>query len=300
MDKLGIAIDHDPDHSKEHPCAGAVEGSFVVADQAAMLNQPSEGPLDDPSLGKDVESRFCRDSLDDFDLCSRVEATDPAGELRSAESPIGPNPFEPMTAENRSKKLLGSAAFGGVGRGNGHAQKPTQCIDANEAFAALGLFARIVAHQPAVCVGAHALAVDDPCAGLFVFALQSPQHLAQERIDTLQQPRTRPASKVVVDGFPSRKIFWQHAPRTATLENIENGVEHPPQASAGTSSSPRGGKQRREDMPLEVGDTGFVLVLSDFHRSKTAARNRSRRPRLPKSTPFYSPIPFFRQSLSKK
>lgn len=292
MDKLGIAIDHDPDHGKEHPGVGAVEGSFVVADQAAMLNQPSEGPLDNPSLGKDAESGFRRDSLDDFDLGSRVEAPDPAGELRFAESPIGQNLFEPMTAENRSKKLLGSAAFGGVGRGNGHAQKPTQCIDTNEAFAPLGLFARIVTNQPAVRVGAHALAVDDPCGGLFVFALQSPQHLAQERNDALQHPRKRPASKVVVGGFPSRKIFWQHAPGTTTLENIENGVEHSPQARAGTSSSPRGGKKRREDMPLEVGDTGFVLVLSNFHRSKTAARKRSRRAQLPQSSSFYYLTPF--------
>ena len=103
-----------------------------------------ECPLDNPSLGKDVESGFCRDSLDDFDLGSHAEAIDPAGEFRSAESPIGPNLFELITAENRSKKLLGSAAFGGVGRGNDHAQKPTQCVDTNEAFAHLGLLARIV------------------------------------------------------------------------------------------------------------------------------------------------------------
>jgi len=100
----------------------------------------------------------------------------------------------------------------------------------------------------------------------------------------------------MVNGFSNREIFWQHAPRAATLENIENGVEHPPQARAGTASSPRSGKQMRKAMPLEVGDTGFVVVLSDFHRSKTAARKMSKRALLSISTFFFLNV-IFRQAL---
>lgn len=275
MENLGIAIDHDADHGEEHPGCGAVEGLFVVANQAAMLDEPSECALDNPSLGKNVKSGFCRDAFDDFHRGRSAATTDPAGELRSAEAPIGPNHFESMTPKNRAKKFLGPAAFGGVGWGDCHTQKPTQRIDTNEAFAAFGLLARIVADWPAVRVGTHALAVDDRSTGLFASAFQSPQQSAQSRIDALQQPRTRPASEVVVNGFPTWEIFGKHTPRTATLENIKNGVEHPSQTRAGMSSSPCARKQTREDMPVEVGDTGFVLVLSDFHRSKTAARKRS-------------------------
>lgn len=186
MEDLGIAIDHDTDHGEEHPCGGAVEGLFVAANQAAVLDEPSECPLDNPSLGKNVKSGFCRDSFDDFHRGSSAETTDPAGQLRSAESPIGPDLFESMPTKNRAKKFLGPAAFGGVGRGNCHTQKPTQCIDTNEAFAAFGLLARIVADWPAVRVGTDALAVDDRSTGLFAFAVQAPQQSAQSRIDALQ------------------------------------------------------------------------------------------------------------------
>ena len=122
MERLGIAIDHDTDHGKENPSSGALRGSFVVADQTAMLNNPSDSPLDNPALGKDVESGVCRDSFDDLDFGRGSLTRNPVGELRAAESPVGPDFAESLSAKDGLKKFLGSGSFGHIGRRDGHSQ----------------------------------------------------------------------------------------------------------------------------------------------------------------------------------
>ena len=162
---------------------------------------------------------------------------DPAGQLRSAESSIGPNLLDSMIAKNRTKNLLGPTAFDDIGRSSCHTHRPTQCIDANGAFVSVSLLGRIVAHWPTVRVGTDALAMHGPRTGLFAFAVYTPQQLVRTRIYALQQTRQRPASKVAPNVFPIRKIFWKYTAGTATFENIDKGVEHSAQARAGTPSS---------------------------------------------------------------
>ena len=44
-----MATEHDAENQgEEHPCGDVVEGLFVVAEQATMLVEPSECPLDNP------------------------------------------------------------------------------------------------------------------------------------------------------------------------------------------------------------------------------------------------------------
>jgi len=49
-------MDHETDHHKEDPDCGAPWGVFVIARQAAMLNNPGEDPIDNPELARVMES----------------------------------------------------------------------------------------------------------------------------------------------------------------------------------------------------------------------------------------------------
>ena len=295
MGKLGIAIDHDTDHGEKHPRSCAHRGAFVVADQTAMLNHPSECSFDNPALGKDVESGFCGDTLDDLDCGRRLPMGNPVGELRATETTVGPDFFESMASKDRLEKFLGSGSLGNIGWRDGHSQQPAEGVDADKSFAALDFLSSIVTHQPAMPAGTHALAVDDPCGGLVASAVESPQYFAQAGIDGLQQTGARPGSKVVIDGLPCGKIFRQQSPRAAAFEHIKHCIEHPPQAGPGSTERPCPGKQGRNDMPLEVRNAGWIL--SDFHRSKTAARKGFGLAGFSKSTPFQLTTFIFRQPL---
>ena len=295
MERLGIAIDHDTDHRKENPSSCALRGSFVVADQTPMLNNPSESSLDNPALGKDVESGFRRDSFDDLYFGRGSLTRNPVGELRAAESPVGPDLAKSLSAKNRLKKFLGPGSFGHIGRRDGHSQEHPQSVDANKSLATLDFLSRIVTHRSAMPIGTNALAVDDPRAGVVASAIQSSHQFAQTGIDGHQYARARPRSKVVIDGFPCRKIFRQQAPGTPAFEHKQHRIEHTPQTGSRPTQTPCLGKHGRKDMPLKVRYAGWIL--SDFHRSKTAARKGSEPACFSMSTPFQLATFIFRQPL---
>src|SRR5512133_4176132 len=70
------------------------------------------------------------------------------------------------------------------------------------------------------------LTIDDPCAGLrispLLFAHLPPQGLQ----DVLPDPFALPATEVVVNSAPRRKLMRQQAPRAAAAQDVEDGIDN--------------------------------------------------------------------------
>ena len=266
----GILIEHEADHGEKYPSASGVCRPFIIPNKPTVINEPSESALNNPASRQNIETWFIGDASDDFNYTSWAFASHPAGKFRTTETAIGPDFSEFELVEHGREQFLGSTAFGSVSRKNGNAQNPAKNVDANEAFAALGLFSRIIANWASMRARAYSLAVNYASTGRFAPADKAPQNLAQAGIDGFQQVRAAPGAKVVVNRFPSRKILWHHPPRTTTFQNIKNTIKHSSQTGPWATSPARRRKQGRYDMPLEVSNAGFVL--RNFHRSNSAAR----------------------------
>lgn len=211
-----------------------------------MLNNTNECPLDNPGPSKNVKFGFRRDSFDDIDFSRGPQTRNPVGELRAAESAVGPNLAESLSAKKRLKKFLGSGSFGHISWRDGHSQEHPQSIDADKSLAALDFLSRIVAHRPAMPFGTHAFVVDGPRAGVVVSAIQSSHQFEQTGIDRQQHARARSKSKVVIDGVPCRKIFRQQPPATPAFEHKRHRIEAGP---GRPDVPPCLGKHGRKDMP---------------------------------------------------
>ena len=87
MGGLGQAAGHEGDHGPQDH--GFVAGGqvLVVADGAAVLADPGEGPLDDPAAGQDLEG--VQVALGD-DLQGHLQGRGPGGELAGV-SGVGPD-----------------------------------------------------------------------------------------------------------------------------------------------------------------------------------------------------------------
>lgn len=73
-----------------------IDPHLVIADQPTRLDEPAESPLDDPSLGQDLEAFHVVAALDDLqvDLPVTGKIGDLFFELPGVAS-IRPDPFEP-------------------------------------------------------------------------------------------------------------------------------------------------------------------------------------------------------------
>ena len=79
MGGLGQAACHEGGHGPQDHGFVAGREAFVVADGAAVLADPGEGPLDDPAAGQDLEGVRAApgDDLDGY-LQGRGPAREPA------------------------------------------------------------------------------------------------------------------------------------------------------------------------------------------------------------------------------
>lgn len=145
MSCLGQAPQHDADHGEAHEGGGGARVSLEVACQAAIVADPCQRPLDDPSLGKDDE--FVQlIALDDFD-----DPTPCAGSsLRHAWSLIagvGENALDEW--EGAARALIENqpcpVAILDIGGVNDDVQEQAQRVDEDVPLAAGDLLARIKA-----------------------------------------------------------------------------------------------------------------------------------------------------------
>lgn len=141
---LGQAFEQEADHSEADEGYDGSCIAFEVSHQAAVLADPGEGPLDDPSLRQDDEAVKIG-ALDDLDLPASCSGNC-LRHFRSLVSGVGEDPLDKGKAPPRSAQQVARAvAVLNVGRQNAHAEEQTESVDEDMAFAPRDLLARIEA-----------------------------------------------------------------------------------------------------------------------------------------------------------
>lgn len=122
-------------------------------------------------------------------------------------------------------------------------------------------FPRVVAADAAAVGGLHGLAVQDRRTRLGVATLQRTQRLPQDVVDVLPRSVEPPAAEVAVHRFPRGEVVRQHAPRTATAQDIQDAVdEFAVVILAGPPAWPGLREQMFDVVPLQVREIAGIRL----------------------------------------
>lgn len=147
---------------------------------------------------------------------------DPLRERLTSVATIHPQDAEPSEpAQDPAQDHLRAVAFGGVGRGHGHAEHQPQGVHQQMSLAAFDPFASVIAHPAAMTVGLDALAVENGRRWSGAFALSFTDERAQHIVEDGPLVIADPLPKDMIDGLPRRKVGGQITPRATTLDDMQ-------------------------------------------------------------------------------
>ena len=156
-------------------------------------------------------------------------------------------------------------------------------VDHQMALAAGDPLATIVAALAPRFAGACGLAVDDRGMRFRTAAGQDPGSGAQDIVDGPPRAALALSPEMIVHALPGRKLVWQQAPGFSAAQDVEDGIQHPPQiVLARAPAAGCGGKEGRQDRPLRIAQVGVVAedchAPSDWHHPifQTPSSERSR------------------------
>ena len=221
---MSDAPEQEASHCDMDHGLGAIDALLIVSHEAAPACHPSEGTLDDPAAGKDLEALRRIGPPDDFD--GEVEEGGLVHELGAVVGTIREQMLEPWPAlAHAVEDHLGAGTVGNIGGGEVYHQKATVGIDGDVALAPDDFLARVV--TPCFCMRSlDRLAVDDPARGARLtsapFAVEHQRHV----VDGLEQEAPDEPAEPPVDGLPGRKILRQHPPAAAGAGQISDRIQN--------------------------------------------------------------------------
>ncbi len=262
-------------HGDIDPSFSAGRSGFVITHQTPLAHQPAESTLHDPAMGQDFEACEVIRTFDDLDGQFGAETLDPLGEgfaSVAAIHPQDPQPSEPT--QHPVQDHLCSVAFGDIGRTDGDAEHQPQSIHQQMPFSAFDPFTSVIANLTAVTGGFDTLTIQNGCRGSASFAVSFPDQCAQSVVERGPLVVTDPLPKNMVNRFPMGKILGQITPRTATLDEIQDGIKDAPPINRWAAASGGNREHWFEVSPLGIGETGVIYGV--FHAPTEAALKMSR------------------------
>ena len=134
MAGLGQAASHESDHGPQDHGFVAGREPFVVADSAAVLADPGEGPLHDPPAGQDLEGVRLAPG-DDLEV--HLQGRGPVGELAGVNG-VGPDQADAAGgAVQVPQQRAGGVAVLDGGGGDHHGQQQARRVHGDVALAAV-------------------------------------------------------------------------------------------------------------------------------------------------------------------
>ena len=263
------------DHRDVDPSFGAGLGGFIIAHEAPVAHQPAEGALEDPAERQDFEARGIVRTFDDRDGQLGAQSLDPVGERHPGIAAIHPQDAQPAEpTQDSAQQDLRPGAFGGVGRGHGHPKHEAQCIHQQMPLAAFDPLASVITDVPAVTRGFHTLTVQNRSRWSAPLSVSFPDEGAQRIVEHGPLMIANPLPEDMVNRFPMRKVDGQIPPRTAALNDIQDGIQDAPPINGRAAAFGRFGQHRLEVSPLGIRKTGVIYGV--FHAPTEAALKISR------------------------
>ena len=282
-EESGQAAELNSYHSDIDRSFGAGRSSFVITDQSALTHQPAKGALHDPASRQHFETRGSIGTFDNLDRQFGAKLLDPLSEGFAGIATIDPQDAEPSEpAQYAAQDYLRASAFGGAGRRDGNAEHQPQGVHQQMALAAFDPLAGVIAYRAAVTVGLDALAVENGGRGPRAFVLSSTDERAQRVVEGGPLVVERPLPEAMIDGLPRRKVGRQITPRTATFDDIQDGIEDAPPIRGWASALGGFGQHRFEVSPLGVREAAVIYGV--FHALTEAALKMNRLNPRPMST----------------
>src|ERR1017187_10453287 len=139
-----------------------LQPTFIISRQPALLEQPSKGPLDQPTFGQDFESAdLVAASYDvQMQLAAGAQSFDPRHQRADAGA-VGPDFGQPLIpADNPRQQRLGPVAILFAGRTDVNPQPRPKRVHQDVPLTPLDLFARVVAARTALVAQFDTLAVE--------------------------------------------------------------------------------------------------------------------------------------------
>src|SRR5208283_2995904 len=155
------------------------------------------------------------------------------------------------------------------------AEHQPQSIHQQMTFTAFDPLAGVIPDVSAVAGRLDTLTVQNRGGGPAAFVVGFPHEQAQGIVEHSPLMVVNPLPEDMIHGFPRREVGGQIAPRTAALDQIQDGIDDAPPILGWASAFGRFGQHRFEVSPLGVGKVG--VVSGDFHRPTGAAANESRK-----------------------
>ena len=262
-------------HRDIDPSFGAGLRGFVIAHQSALTHQPAEGAFHDPTAWQYGEASGIVGAFDDLDRQFGAESLDPLGERLTGVAAIHPQDAEPgEPAQDPAQHLLCSIAFGGAGWGHGYAEHQPQGIHQQMPLAAFDPLAGVIANRAAVTSGFYTLTVQNRCRWPAALAVSFPNERAQCVVERGPLAVADPLPEDMVNRFPMGEISGQITPRTATLDEIQDGIQDAPPINRWASAFGGFGEHRFEVSPLGIRETGLIYGI--FHAPTEATLKISR------------------------
>jgi hypothetical protein len=262
-------------HCDIDPSFGAGLRGFVIAHESPLAHQPTEGSLHDPAARQHFEAHGGVGAFDDLDGQFGAESPDPLGERLAGVAAIHPQDAEPgEPAQHPAQNHLCPVAFGGAGRGYGHAEYQPQGIHQQMSLAAFDPLAGVIANPAAVTSGFYTLTVQNRCRWPAALVMSFPNECAQRVVERGPLVVANPLPEDMVNRFPSGKVDGQITPRAATLDDIQDGIQDAPPINGWASAFGGFGEHRFEAGPLGLREAGFIYGV--FHAPTEAALKISR------------------------
>lgn len=139
------------------------DSHLVIADQSSRLNEPSEGPFHDPTLGQNLETLHIVTAFDDLqiDLPVSWKIRDLSLQF-SGIAPIRPDPLQPsITIAQCGKQQPGTIAILNICSGDLQVKDEAERIYQDVSLSSCNFLTRIKATKSGLASCANALAIED-------------------------------------------------------------------------------------------------------------------------------------------
>ena len=264
----GKAAEHERDYGNGDEGLDMLRSGLVVADQAALLDEPAEGPLDDPAPVEHLEAfGIVRAPYDvQVEAAAGSQGFYP-GDQGAGIARVGPDLGQAaVPIDEAPQQGPGSIPVLFIGGADIDPQQQAQDVDQDMAFASRGLLTSVVAAHPALVTDLDGLAVEDGGGGTGLTAVGLADLGAQGVMDTFPDALLNPEAKHSVDGAPRAVLFGQQSPGAAGTQQIKNTVDHQAPVGGRSPELGRRGQQRAQQVPVGIDLIGRIDGMC-FHTS---------------------------------